>query len=204
MANNFTNRRWIFLTSGDVATKVNFNEVLETSPETCRYNVAPPEESGKKSFVKYEIMSYPQDDYSEITLYSGFQQESPTGEATWDKQYNVPLGGVESGTYDTYYYDYEITGSGARPEWEYLTDLDGHITGKVVVGTAYYPLYADNILSSGLVAPSGAITGRPLCYEYALDVDFSGEMKKEFKQSEMLAILTGDEWRATDGPQGIG
>tara|TARA_R100000008_G_C3558169_1_gene154427 strand:+ start:401 stop:1006 length:606 start_codon:yes stop_codon:yes gene_type:complete len=197
MRDKFFNRRWIFLTSGDIATKVDFNHVLETSTQTCRYNVAPPSEKGTKSFVKYEIVEYPQDKQPEITIYSGFYQESPSAPAIWAKEYNVPLQAVQSSTDDTYRYEYEITGSGANLEWDYLTGSGGDITGEVVVGTGYYPLYSPNILSSGLLAPSGMITGRPACYEYALDVEFSGETKKEFKHSEMLSILTGSEWTLT-------
>ena len=74
MTDRFPNRRWIFLTSGDIATKVNFNNVMEGSPETCRYNIAQPSESGTKSFVKNEVVEYPQDNWPEITIYSGIHQ----------------------------------------------------------------------------------------------------------------------------------
>tara|TARA_E500000305_G_C3914578_1_gene185029 strand:- start:62 stop:679 length:618 start_codon:yes stop_codon:yes gene_type:complete len=201
MTDRFPNRRWIFLTSGDIATKVNFNNVMEGSPETCRYNIAPPSESGTKSFVKYEVVEYPQDNWPEITIYSGFHQEpfsgTSGGAATWQEQYNVPLQAVQSGTYDTYQYTYEVTGSGANLEWDYLTGSGGNITGEAITGTGYYPLYADNILSSGLFAPSGTITGRPPCYEYALDVEYSGVTQKEFKHQEMLDILSGPDWSQT-------
>jgi len=197
VTDRFSNRRWIFLTSGDIATKVNFNDVLETAPETCRYNIAPLSEKGTRSFVKYEIISYPQNDYPKITIYRGFHQDSPAAGATWDSEYNVFLHEVQSGTYDTYQYTYEITGSGAHLEWDYLTGSDGQITGEIIVGTGYSSLYADNILSSGLFALSGAISGRPPCYEYALDVEFSGETKKEFIHSEMVSILSGAMWTPT-------
>lgn len=203
MSNNrFANRRWIFLTSGDLATKVNFNNIMETSPQTCRYNVAPPAESGTKSFVKYPVVTYPEDNQPEITVYSGFDQQfsnsgSPNITTTWDSTTEYLLRGVQSGTYDTYQYDYQTTGSGAFLEWESLTGSGGMITGEIVSGTGYYPLYSDEILSSGLFAVSGAISGRPPCYEYALDVEFSGETKKEFNHPEMISILSGPDWTPT-------
>ena len=45
--NRYPNRRWMFLTSGDAATGVNFNQVMETSPATCRYNIAPTDRDHK-------------------------------------------------------------------------------------------------------------------------------------------------------------
>ena len=41
----------------------------------------------------------------------------------------MPLQAVQSGTYDTYQYTYEVTGSGANLEWDYLTGSGGNITG---------------------------------------------------------------------------
>jgi hypothetical protein len=192
MTDRFPNRRWIFLTSGDLNTKVNFSNIMETSAETCRYNLA-----GTESFVKYEIIKFPQDNQAEIPIYSGFHQENGTGDATWDDVYDVPLRAVQSGTYDTYEYDYQVTGSGVYLEQGYLTGSGGNITGEAITGSGYYPLYADNILGSGLFAPSGTITGRPPCYEYALDVEFSGVTKNEFMHQEMLSILSGPDWTPT-------
>lgn len=42
------NRQYVIINAEDVST-VNFDEVLETSADTLRYNVA-----GDKTFVKYE------------------------------------------------------------------------------------------------------------------------------------------------------
>ena len=77
MHNRYPNRRWIFLTSGDAATGVNFNQVMETSPATCRYNVAPT--PGTETFVKYNVIAYPQHSGAEpqITVYSGWHQNTP-------------------------------------------------------------------------------------------------------------------------------
>lgn len=44
----FDNRHYVIIPSSEV-NQVNFNEVLETSAETCRYSV-----DGSKTFVKYE------------------------------------------------------------------------------------------------------------------------------------------------------
>ena len=78
--NRYPNRRWIFLTSGDAATGVDFNQVMEASPETCRYNVAPT--PGTETFVKYNVIEYPQHSGHEpqITVYSGWHQNTPLGE----------------------------------------------------------------------------------------------------------------------------
>ena len=67
----------MFLTSGDAATGVNFNQVMETSPATCRYNVAPT--PGTETFVKYNVVEYPQHSGNEpqIPVYSGWHQNTP-------------------------------------------------------------------------------------------------------------------------------
>jgi hypothetical protein len=44
----FENRHYIIFNSSDVGL-IDFNEVLETSAETCRFSV-----DGSKTFVKYE------------------------------------------------------------------------------------------------------------------------------------------------------
>lgn len=44
----FENRHYIIINSSDI-NLIDFNEVLETSPETCRYSI-----DGSKTFVKYE------------------------------------------------------------------------------------------------------------------------------------------------------
>jgi len=205
MHNRYPNRRWIFLTSGDVATGVNFNQVMETSPATCRYNVAPT--PGTETFVKYNVIAYPQHSGSEpqISVYSGWHQntpleggwvdslsiedqgvgygaggnltasggggsgfagtfaqesgsldsvtvtnggehyttsptiivDSPDGsgaavtaslvstQPTWQSQEQYPETVVQSGTDDTYKYEYEVTGSGAYLEWDTPTGTTG-------------------------------------------------------------------------------
>ena len=203
--NRYPNRRWMFLTSGDAATGVNFNQVMETSPATCRYNVAPT--PGTKTFVKYDVTEYPQHSGNEpqIAVFSGWHQntpleggwvddlsiigrgegygaggnltasggggsgfagtftqesgglnsvtitnggeyyttppsiivDSPDGsgavvtaslvstEPTWQSEEQYPETAVQSGTDDTYKYDYEITGSGAYLEWNNPTGVTG-------------------------------------------------------------------------------
>ena len=205
MHNRYPNRRWIFLTSGDVATGVNFNQVMETSPATCRYNVAPT--PGTETFVKYNVTAYPQHSGQEpkIPVYSGWHQntpleggwvdslsiivpgegygaggnltasggggsgfagtftqesgflnsvtvtnggeyytanpliivDSPDGsgavvtaslvstQPTWQSEELYPETAVQSGTDDTYKYEYEVTGSGAYLEWDYPTGIIG-------------------------------------------------------------------------------
>jgi hypothetical protein len=44
----FENRRYIIIPVSEI-NNINFTEVLETSPETCRFSV-----DGSKTFVKYE------------------------------------------------------------------------------------------------------------------------------------------------------
>jgi len=125
MHNRYPNRRWIFLTSGDVATGVNFNQVMETSPATCRYNVAPT--PGTETFVKYNVTVYPQHSGEEpqITVFSGWHQDSPADQPTWQNEEQYPETAVQSGTDDTYKYDYEVTGSGAFLEWSKSTMTGG-------------------------------------------------------------------------------
>ena len=125
MHNRYPNRRWIFLTSGDAATGVNFNQVMETSPATCRYNVAPT--PGTETFVKYRVLEYPQHSGNEpqISVFSGWHQDSPADQPTWQSEEQYPETAVQSGTYDTYKYDYEVTGSGAYLEWSKSTMTGG-------------------------------------------------------------------------------
>lgn len=49
----FENRRYIIINSSDTPL-INFNEVLETSADTCRYSV-----DGSKTFVKYDGADIP-------------------------------------------------------------------------------------------------------------------------------------------------
>ena len=51
--NRYENRKWIFLNSGDMS-EVNFDQVLQTSADTCRYSL-----DGTKAFVKYNLTTYP-------------------------------------------------------------------------------------------------------------------------------------------------
>ena len=45
----FPNRRWLVIPASEVAN-VNFNQVLESSADSLRYNVA-----GTETFIKYEV-----------------------------------------------------------------------------------------------------------------------------------------------------
>jgi hypothetical protein len=45
----FPNRRWIVINSNQVS-QINWNQILESSPESLRYSV-----DGTKTFVKYEV-----------------------------------------------------------------------------------------------------------------------------------------------------
>ena len=124
MHNRYPNRRWIFLTSGDAATGVDFNQVMETSPATCRYNVAPT--PGTETFVKYNVIEYPQHSGEEpqIPVYSGWYQ-SGVNQPTWQGVEMYPETAVQSSTDDTYKYEYEVTGSGAYLEWDKPTGITG-------------------------------------------------------------------------------
>jgi hypothetical protein len=44
----FENRKYVIIPSTEI-NNINFEEVLETAPDTCRYSV-----DGTKTFVKYE------------------------------------------------------------------------------------------------------------------------------------------------------
>ena len=53
MSDLYPDRRWIFLSSGDVAS-IDFNQVMQTSAETLRYSL-----DGTKTFVKYPVSICP-------------------------------------------------------------------------------------------------------------------------------------------------
>jgi hypothetical protein len=44
----FENRKYVIIPTSEVQN-INFNQVLETSPETCRYSI-----DGMQTFVKYD------------------------------------------------------------------------------------------------------------------------------------------------------
>ena len=56
----FENRRWLVIPAEEVQN-VDFNQVLQNSAETLRYSV-----DGTKTFIKYEIIEYLED---QITTY---------------------------------------------------------------------------------------------------------------------------------------
>jgi len=150
MHNRYPNRRWIFLTSGDAATGVNFNQVMETSPATCRYNVAPT--PGTETFVKYNVTVYPQHSGAgpQISVYSGWHQDSPADQPTWQGEEHYPETAVQSGTDDTYKYDYEVTGSGAFLEWSKSTMTGGGWIDNLSIMRGGFGYSADgNLTASG-------------------------------------------------------
>lgn len=51
----FENRRWLVIPAEEVQN-VNFNQVLQTSPDTLRYSI-----DGTKTFIKYEVVEYTED-----------------------------------------------------------------------------------------------------------------------------------------------
>lgn len=51
----FENRRWLVIPTEEVQN-VNFNQVLQTSPDTLRYSI-----DGTKTFIKYEVVEYTED-----------------------------------------------------------------------------------------------------------------------------------------------
>ena len=150
MHNRYPNRRWIFLTSGDAATGVNFNQVMETSPATCRYNIAPT--PGTETFVKYSVTTYPlhTGNMPQIMVYSGWHQDSPADQPTWQTEEQYPEMAIQSGTYDTYKYDYEVTGSGAYLEWSKSAMTGGGWIDSLSImvdGSGYS--YDGNLTASG-------------------------------------------------------
>ena len=148
--NRYPNRRWMFLTSGDAATGVNFNQVMETSPATCRYNVAPT--PGTETFVKYNVTEYPQHSGNEpqISVFSGWHQDSPADQPTWQGEEQYPETAVQSGTYDTYKYDYEVTGSGA-----YLERSKSTMTGGGWIDNLFIMNGGSGYSSDGALTASG-------------------------------------------------
>ena len=148
MHNRYPNRRWIFLTSGDAATGVNFNQVMETSPATCRYNVAPT--PGTETFVKYHVTVYPQHsgEGPQITVFSGWHQNSPADQPTWQGQEQYPETAVQSGTDDTYKYDYEVTGSGAYLEYSKPSSTGGGWIDNLSIMNGGFGYSADGTLTA--------------------------------------------------------
>lgn len=51
----FENRRWLVIPATEVEN-VNFNQVIETGPDSLRYSV-----DGSKTFVKYEVLVLEED-----------------------------------------------------------------------------------------------------------------------------------------------
>ena len=146
--NRYPNRRWMFLTSGDAATGVNFNQVMETSPATCRYNVAPT--PGTETFVKYNVIEYPQHSGNEpqIPVYSGWRQDSPADQPTWEGEEQYPETAVQGGTDDTYKYDYEVTGSGAYLEYSKPTVTGGGWIENLSIMNGGFGYSADGTLTA--------------------------------------------------------
>ena len=57
----FPNRRWLIISANDVQN-INFNQVLESGPESLRYSV-----DGTKTFIKYEVTVVEQDEVHTFT-----------------------------------------------------------------------------------------------------------------------------------------
>ena len=57
----FPNRRWLIISADDVEN-INFNQVLESGPDTLRYSV-----DGTKTFIKYEVTVVEQDEVHTFT-----------------------------------------------------------------------------------------------------------------------------------------
>jgi hypothetical protein len=69
MSTQFPNRRWLIIPTS-MTGSINFNEILESSPESLRLSVG-----GTKTFVKYEI-----NEVLEDIVHTGINPE--TGEET--------------------------------------------------------------------------------------------------------------------------
>ena len=67
----FPNRRWLVIPASEVEN-VNFNQVLESSADSLRYNVA-----GTETFVKYEV-TVVEETYTETFLDPETNQEVTT------------------------------------------------------------------------------------------------------------------------------
>jgi len=72
MSTQFPNRRWLIIPTS-MTGSINFNEILESSPESLRLSV-----DGTKTFVKYEINELLEDQiYTGLNLETG-QEETHT------------------------------------------------------------------------------------------------------------------------------
>jgi hypothetical protein len=58
---NFPNRRWLIIPTTDI-DKINFDEVLQISPETLRFS-----KDQNKTFIKYDIYTVEEDIISNTT-----------------------------------------------------------------------------------------------------------------------------------------
>lgn len=67
----FPNRRWLVIPASEVAN-VNFNQVLESSADSLRYNIAETE-----TFVKYEV-TVVEETYTETSTDPETQEETTT------------------------------------------------------------------------------------------------------------------------------
>jgi|10_taG_2_1085330.scaffolds.fasta_scaffold14057_2 hypothetical protein len=101
----YENRRWIFLNSGDMS-EVNFDQVLQTSADTCRYSL-----DGTKAFVKYNLTTHP--------IQQGIDFE---GNAVYND--NVDSEG------NTYNFQYEQVGTETGPEGNEIILYSNNIIGS--------------------------------------------------------------------------
>lgn len=66
----FTNRRWLVIPAEE-AKNINFNEILESSLESLRYSI-----DGTKTFIKYDVIEYLEDEVITIHNYETMQEET--------------------------------------------------------------------------------------------------------------------------------
>lgn len=101
----FPNRRWLVIPATEVEN-VNFDQVLESSPDSLRYSI-----DGTKTFVKYEV-TVVEETYTEII---------PNPETEEEETVTIQAGtygrpSIYNGTYPEYNHE-EILALLATEEW---------------------------------------------------------------------------------------
>ena len=101
----FPNRRWLVIPATEVEN-VDFNQVLESSPDSLRYSI-----DGTKTFVKYEV-TVVEETYTEIV---------PNPETEEEETVTIQAGtygrpSIYNGTYPEYNHE-EILALLATEEW---------------------------------------------------------------------------------------
>lgn len=90
----FENRRYLIIPAS-VAAQVDFNQVYETSAETCKYSI-----DGTKTFVRYELSESSQDNYGRPSIWNSTYSEYTHSEILnilKTEKWFVPTQSIEEG-----------------------------------------------------------------------------------------------------------